>query len=173
MPATTARTVQSFVALQGERSGAWLGLQMSALGQLYTRQWGDVETVRFTDLNDSDKTITIPAAELWLLHYLGVDFTATATVGDRELRVDYRDDNDDVLASFSPEAKQSASSQRFYGWGNGIPHQITPISDVIIGPLPWPSLFPAGHDLRVYDMRARDAAADDMILSLVYSRYDP
>ena len=56
-------------------------LQWIALG-------GKLKAIDDEALNDSDKTITVPAGKRWLVLSVNVELTATATVGNRQVRFD-------------------------------------------------------------------------------------
>lgn len=118
-------------------------------------------------LNDSDKTITVPAGEEWAIQSIRVELTTTATAGDRQIVVQVRDDADDIVDEAIAGAVQAASLTRNYHFGAGrsdltafrdTDHLETPIQ-------PW--VLPAGYDLRIFDNNAVDPAADDMALQML------
>ena len=115
-------------------------------------------------LNDSDKTITVPADEEWAIQSIRVELVTTATAGDRQVVVQIRDGADDVIDEVVAGAVQAASLTRNYHFGAGrsdltafrdTDHLETPIQ-------PW--VLPAGYDLRIFDNNAVDPAADDMVV---------
>lgn len=125
-------------------------------------------------LNDSDKTITIPATYLYQIMWVYVELTTTATVGDRQLEMQFRDDADDVIAMFKPEVVQAASLTYYYQFGPSMPDLFS-VRDAATNPFvatPFiPGAFlPAGYDIRIYDNAAIDAAADDMIVQIMAAR---
>jgi len=48
-------------------------------------------------LNDSDKTITVTINKKWKILWIHIEYTATATVGNRAIRIELRDSADDII----------------------------------------------------------------------------
>ena len=142
--------------------------------------WGKGTPLNYYDygLNDSDKTITVPAGKVYDVKYIEAALTATATVGNRILTVLIGDGTNTIYAvrtgsvaasavgliALQPGTSYSTTNKRTPS--NGANSTVA-VRDC----LPQPLLLPAGYTIRVYDVAAIDAAADDMeivILGVVY-----
>lgn len=121
-------------------------------------------------LNDSDKEIEVTAGQLWQVLNLRVEFTSTATVGDRQLVIQWRDGSDDVVGEVRAGVVQAASLTYNYQFGPALA-DLSAVRDTdwLMTPLPPTLMLPAGYDLRIYDNNAVDAAADDMIIQMMYA----
>ena len=116
--------------------------------------------------DDSDKTLTVPAATEWQPLALHITLATTADVGDRQLAVLFTDADDNVLAQVRPNVTQAASLTRYYSIALGQPDDLAFYdTDLVRVPMPVVALA-AGHKIRVYDNNAVAAAADDMHLHL-------
>ena len=142
----------------------------TVLNQHYTRERPGNLT-RVTDLsgNDSDKTLTVPANELWKLDFVFAAFTTTATQGDRQilLRVS---DGTYTFAYAAPAAPQPASSTELYHFGVPYGSASEDLAGYHFVPLPV-DVLPAGYELRIYDVNAVDAAADDLTIRFMVNAY--
>lgn len=117
--------------------------------------------------NDSDKTITVPAATEYQLLSLLVDLVTTATAGDRQLTVLVTTGADVVIAEIPAGVVQAASLTRRYTWAVGNPDLLAfRDTATLLTPLPV-LVLPAGYKIRVFDNNAVDAAADDMHVQLL------
>jgi len=129
-------------------------------------QW-TVSVVAEETANDSDKTLTVPASTEYQVLWIYLEFTTTATVGDRQIQINLLDGAADVIGQIRPNVTQAASLTYYYmiapSLANGVAVYDT---DHIQTPLP-PSVFlPATYAVRIYDNNAVDAAADDLIIQM-------
>ena len=127
------------------------------------------------NLNDSDKTFTVPASTEWEILSIWVEFTSTATVGNRQLVIELQDSSSDVIGQIRVGAVQAASLTRYYQLGQGLGVELTSFrdTDFLMTPLP-KVILSASYVIRIYDNNAVDAAADDMICQLlVNARSNP
>ena len=112
-------------------------------------------------LNDSDKTFTVPANQVWILQFLSVNFVSTATGGNRQLRVEIGDGS--TLPWFTEfGAVQAASLTRDYYDADDMPDDAAFDGDGRIQMEMERHVLPAGYTFRVYDITPIDVAADDM-----------
>ena len=129
--------------------------------------------------NDSDKSFTVPSGKVWQPLMILGNIACTATVGNRNLLVTIS--NGTALVWNSIKGGNIAAS----GYGNiqiGIDVTISttgrpPISaltaaTVTVNDIMPYLMLPAGYIIRVYDLAAVDAAADDLIVSINYIEYD-
>ena len=122
-------------------------------------------------LNDSDKTFTVPDGEMWRLLYANATFVTTATVGNRQIRMEVSDPSGSPMGYISSGAVQAASLTRHYGFMQGIYRETSFIDGMIQIPIPLDLYLPAGATIRFYDSAAVDAAADDLTIAFGYSIY--
>ena len=134
-----------------------------------------LKTQSDTDLNDSDKTFTVPTGKRWIINTIWVELTTTATVGNRQVVVQAQSSGGDVLVHQRAGALQAASLVRHYLFATGVPDATSFRSDesaasatMLTTPLPAPMEMDAGEVLRVLDYSATAAAADDMVVHLRY-----
>lgn len=117
--------------------------------------------------DDSDKTFTVPASTEWQVLWIWVEFTSTATVGDRQLVVQIQDSAADVIGEIRVGTVQAASLTRNYMLGATLADlQAFRDTDWLCTPLQPGLMLQAGDILRVHDNNAVDAAADDMIVQM-------
>ena len=114
-------------------------------------------------LNDSDKSFTVPAGETWELMTVWAQLASTVTVGNRRVAVEAQDAASGVLSRLLAGVTQAASLTQRYNFGVGLADQGTLRSDELTVPLPR-LVLAAGETLRVYDLAAVDAAADDLLV---------
>ena len=129
-----------------------------------------LKTSSDTGLNDSDKTFTVPAGKRWIINTIFVELTTTATSGNRHVVVSVNSASSaDELCEVRVGIAQAASLTRKYLFGTGI-SDLTSFRDTtfLMTPLPAPLEMRAGEVLRVYDNKAKDAAADDMVVHVRY-----
>lgn len=120
------------------------------------------------ELNDSDKTFTVPAAKEWELSFVACSLVTTATVGNRQLRIEIGDGTN--LFWFKDWGiVQAASLTRTYYAGPSLPDDTAFDAGGRTRILLEPSriILPAGWTVRVYDSAAVAAAADDLTVRIL------
>lgn len=117
--------------------------------------------------NDSDKTFTVPANTVWTPFTIWVELISDATVGNRQMALQFRDGSDDVIAEVRAGAVQAASITRHYLFSTtGVDLTGFRDTDWLSTPMPFIPL-PETFDIRVYDKAAVAAAADDMVVQMM------
>jgi len=126
--------------------------------------WGDISA------DDSDKRIAVTAGEIFHILWVWVELTSTAAAGDRQIIVELQDDTNDVIGQFRAGAVQAASLTYYYMFAPALA-DLTAVRDVnyLMTPFPPTVILPAGYQLRVYDSKAIAAAADDMVVMMLYA----
>lgn len=152
----------------GQTSGSiWKTLLVDLLGRLRIFDEWEPHLEADVAANDSDKTIAVPASYEWLLQSIYVEFTSTATAGNRQLTVEIQDGSANVIAIFKAGIVQAASITRYYQFSVGVvdltsfrdtAYLTTPITELLLD---------EDYDIRVYDSATVDAAADDMEIQLL------
>lgn len=127
--------------------------------------------------NDSDKVITVPVNALWRLHYLWIEYSCTATANTRNLQVTIQDTADDIRWSsrrLQMEANEGGRMRLTSGAGVGEASTVANpenATESLFEALPDPTYLFQGEDIRVVDVSAVDAAADDMQIHLVVEEW--
>lgn len=131
-----------------------------------TDEW--VATLKIDEAaDDSDKKFLVATGEEWIVKSIWIELTTTADAGDRLLVVEIQDTADDVVDQVRVGIVQAASITRYYHLAPGAPNLTAFIdTDYLSTPIPeWH--LPAGYDIRVYDVKAIQAGADDMIVQMM------
>ena len=129
---------------------------------------GSIRLVYDTAANDIDKTLTVPTDYVWEVQHVYCSWTSDATVGNRQVVLQVRDDADTVIAAYPAAAVQAASGTETYTWGGT--HELTEtVATYHHLPL-MPKILPSGYDIRVYDSAAI-AATDDMTVYALVIEY--
>jgi len=124
-----------------------------------------------TALNDSDKTITVPAGKVWRVLYAFASLISTATVGNRQMQMDVQDDSSNVMGQSSALNVQVASVTENYHWRMSRNTATEDVATEHYMPLP-AEYLPAGYVMRIYDSAAIDAAADDLTIRVLVEELD-
>jgi hypothetical protein len=149
-------------------TGNFWHVRQNAAGVLYSSD-GDVEILLDTIANSSDKVITIPAGYTWIILGIRVTFVSSASTGNRQLVIQFRDESNNVLFDVRAGAVQAAGVTRYYNFGSGMPDMTSfRDTDYLSTPLPSGFRLDEGFDIRVYDKSAIDASADDMTIAITY-----
>lgn len=115
----------------------------------------------------SNKIFTVPAATEWQVCTIRVVYTSTATVGNRQIGMQYEKADGTIVASMRAGATQAASLTRIYTFGLGL-MDMTSFRDTDYLSMPLPVVvLPAGYIVRVWDKAAIAAAADSMSVYLM------
>lgn len=123
-------------------------------------------------LNDSDKVIfTVPDGEVYELLWIYVEFTTTATVGNRLLDYHVRDADGDVVEAMPSSSSRPANATTINRWLPGEGYLSQTGRGLFIEPLPSKVLIPSGFSVRIFDVAAIDAAADDLIVHALVQRH--
>ncbi len=135
-------------------------------------------TVAEETMNDSDKTIFVPAGKQWMIEGVFVQLTTTADVGDRHIKILIKNQagvaNPVQCGSIN---LQAPSRIEFY---NAIPGVAASTTDGVPAageavnyfPLPNPCIIAGGGSLKIYDEHGIATAADDMLVYVMYQEID-
>lgn len=142
-------------------------MQVDVLTAPDARESWRISTLSFTTANDTNVDFTVPANTEYQILSVRASLVTTATVGDRQMALQWLDASDNILNEAVAPSVQTASLTRVYQWTPGMVQE----SDfVTIGSLVWlPMILPsvplaAGQKLRVLDRAAIAAAADDLTI---------
>lgn len=118
-------------------------------------------------LADSDKTLTVPADTWWKIKSIWLELTTDATVGNRQLQIDIRDDAADVIFQMRVGIVQAASITRYYALA---PHSVdlTAFRDTDYLMTPFPELTLAeSWSIRIFDNAVVAVAGDNLIVQVI------
>jgi len=118
--------------------------------------------------DDSDKSFTVPASTEYQILWIWVEYTSTATAGNRQLVIEVQESAPDVIGQLARAgAVQAASLTRYYQFGPGLADLVGfRDTNYLTTPIPPTTILRAGDILRIYDNKAIAAAADDMIVQI-------
>jgi hypothetical protein len=124
-----------------------------------------VRTISDTGADDSNKEFTVPADQEWQVLWVYVQYTSTATVGNRQLTLRALSDGGTTWMQLKAGIVQAASLARYYTFAPSLA-DLTAFRDTSFLMTPMmPTLFlSAGQRLQVLDSAAIAAAADDMLV---------
>lgn len=121
--------------------------------------------------NDSDKSWTVPDGEVWEILYIHGILDSTATVGNREFRIDIADADSQVILSIHPGAVQTAGNTYHYLGMQGVYRETSFVLDEMHIPIADDLFLAPGWSIRIFDVNAVDAAADDLTAAFIYKAY--
>lgn len=129
-----------------------------------------VSLTQDTNLNDSDKTFTVPVNTEWQILWVWVEYTSTGTAGTRQLELQTQDSGSSITSQFPVGVTQSGGLTYKYLIAIGVP-DLTAVRDDnnLTTPLPAGTFLSAGQKIRIWDNNAIDAAADDMTVKIQYA----
>lgn len=141
---------------------------------------GTVVWTRDAAANNSDKSFTTGAGKVRRLVGIEAELTATATVGNRYLTFNVTDGTNVVYQG--PRTAAIVASQvgtllascavASTTNTNDVPKFDAALPNVARGYSLPELILPAGYVVRVWDVSAVDAAADDLVVVLHYVEYD-
>lgn len=122
------------------------------------------------ELNDSNKTVTVPANYVYEILYAQITYISDGTMGNRQVVLLITDDDDNQIISFSAGTTQAASLTRYYNFTQGGTHETSFIDSTINIPLCDELVVPEDYKIVFKDSAAIAATTDDMTVKLVVRR---
>lgn len=158
---------------QKDGTGNVYWLLLDALGRLRINDEWSPALQADEAANDSDKTFVVTASYEWKIQWIWVEFTSTATGGNRQLVVEIQDPSNDVIFQMRAGIVQADTILRYYLFAPmGAEIVAFRDTDFLYVPMPPAIHLPASYIVRVYDSKAIDAAADDMIIQMMVQERD-
>lgn len=141
---------------------------------------GTPRWVRDATANDSDKSFTVPAGKIWVLALLYAELFATAVVGNRNMIWSLSNGANIIqCGTTGPNCAANQTVNALYmpgiaGYSTTVGVRLTTLAEPTnkLTSFAPPLLMREGYILRVYDVNAIDAAADDLTVVLHYVEYD-
>lgn len=171
MPAQYTNIPTGRVALLGQGTAGPVAPKVTAEGQLNTLHLANTTNTRDSTSNDNDKTFTVGAGKIWIVHWVTVAFTSNSEVGNRRIELQVRDASDNVLLWLPSTEIQAASATERHNWINSGAMDRGQIGSNHITSIPNPLVLTAGQDIRVFDGNDVDPG-DDMEVYLVFEEID-
>ena len=125
---------------------------ISTTGDVATSEVWRIRTVSDVGADDSNKTFTVPDGQEWQILWVYVQYTSTATVGNRQLTIRALSDGGTTLMQVKAGAVQAASLTRYYTFAPSLA-DLTSMRDTayLMTPL-MPSLFLSdGQQLQILE----------------------
>lgn len=138
---------------------------------------GDYKSQREATLNDSDKSIVVPAQKRWKILSLGVHYSASADAGNRYLIAEVFDKDDNLIFVHQINWAIAANKVIQLNYVNTSDNW----NEVNLGGsygatrdihFDLPLILLPGQYLRIRDVEAVAAAADDMLLTWNYVEFE-
>jgi hypothetical protein len=122
--------------------------------------------------NDSDKMFTVPTGVEWEIMWIRVQYTSSATVGQRQLEIQFQDSGS-TIAQWQTGVAQGEGLVYNYLFAIGVP-DLTIVRDgnYLMTPLIGAAFLKEGQAVRVWDNNAADPTVDDMHVQIEYGYHD-
>jgi len=131
----------------------------------------DIVLISDEAVDDSDKTITVIARYEYQILSIWIELATDATVGARQIEVQFRDAADDAWFGIIPGVTQAASLTYHYAIGPSLAdHLGVRDAHYVMTPMPPTVFMEAGEDIRIWDNNAVAAAGDDMVVHVRVAR---
>lgn len=147
-------------------SSSFWHLLVDSLGRLRVNDEWHPSLSSDENLNDSDKTFSVPASTEWRVKWIWVEYTSTAAAGNRQLAIEIQDDAADVIAQVRVGLVQAASLVRYYLLAPNITELAAFRDTDYLSTIMPEWILPAAYVVRVWDKNAVAAAADDVIIQM-------
>lgn len=121
--------------------------------------------------NDSDKSWTVPNNELWKLCHACIEYEASATIGNRIITLEVRDENSNIIKEIQAGAVQFETTTVRYCFLQGICRETLVTKGALQVPIPADMYITGGSTLRLYDSASVAATADDMTVAFQIEKY--
>lgn len=118
------------------------------------------------------KVFDVPAGTEYQVLWVYVELTTTATVGDRQIEIDIRDNAGDIIGQIRPGITQAASLTYNYMFAPSLADLLS-IRDTnyLMTPLPPTVFLPAAYSIRVFDNNNVDVL-DTLNVQMMVARSD-
>ena len=126
--------------------------------------------VHVSALDDSDKILTVPLGKTWEFLYGFINFAATATVGNRRMRIEIQDAAGVIIFSTGSATSIVANATINFGIVPGGQAANTDSGSNLV--FPQKTILKEGYMIRIFDSAAIDVAADDMVFRMVFDEHD-
>lgn len=119
----------------------------------------------------NDKVFNVPAGTEYQILWIYAELTTTATVGDRQIEIDIRDNNADVIGQVRPGVTQAASLTYNYMFAPSLA-DLTAIrdTDFLMTPFPPTVFLPAFYQIRIFDNNNVDVADTINVQMMIATR---
>jgi hypothetical protein len=119
----------------------------------------------------NSKVFDVPSGTEYQVLWVFVELTTTATVGDRQVQIDIRDNAGDIIGQIRPGATQAASLTYEYMFAPSLA-DLTAVRDTVYLMTPFPPtvFLPAFYSIRVFDNNNVDVLDTLNVQLMVASR---
>lgn len=161
----------------GLRTGGAEVNLVDAIAKLVNIKTGTPMIVKEATANNSNKTLTVPANEAWILRSIYAEIVCTAVVGNRVLACKIKDPSDGVLmveATANIAASQKGNLLMVPNMNRATTNlrmlDATLANISVAAALPFSTVLLPGYKIQLLDMGAIDAAADDLTYVVQYMK---
>ena len=131
----------------------------------------EIQLLALEGANDSDKMLTVPSTDYYQVLWVWIELTSSATVGNRQIVVEFQDSAGDVIGQVRVGQVQAASLTRYYMIAPALAdHLAFRDTDYLMTPMPSTLILSQSQRLRVYDNNNVDVGGDDMIVQIQIAR---
>jgi hypothetical protein len=120
-----------------------------------------------TALNDSDKSMTVPANRRYKMMGGLAKLITSADVGNRQIELRVTDGTNTIFA-ITANGTQAASLTKYYHFILGTDSPAAEASDIFVCPIPMGLWLPPSFTVQVLDTAAIAATADDLTLRFLF-----
>lgn len=118
------------------------------------------------NLNDSDKSFTVPADTEWIVKWIWVEFIAGAGA-NRQLEIQIQDDGADVIGQVRAGVVIAAAATQYHLFAPNVT-DLAALRDTDYVSTTMPEwILPESYVVRVWDNAAVLPAADDMVVQMM------
>jgi len=129
-----------------------------------------ITVIQDTTLNDSDKTFTVPSGKQWKLLYGHVFLATSADAGNRRMRFSITDGTNVIYDLRALNVQVASTTERYnLGQFNDVTESVATAHNL---PIPNEFILDAGFTVRLVDVAAIAATADDMDVFLIVEEID-
>ncbi len=126
-----------------------------------------IQVVSDTELNDSNKTLTMPDGH-WRVESIRIEYTATGDAGNRLMEIRYLDKDGNIVWATELLPAYVASDVRITNFSPS-DRLLAAVDAGNEGSQHCAAAVPSGGSIQVLDVAAIQAAADDMVVRVVVS----
>ena len=126
-----------------------------------------------TSTDDSNvDVLTAPAGYIYEIMWAYVEYTSTATAGNRLLSMQVVNSSSVVVEKSEAGAVQAASNTYYYNFCRGVAREDAISNNTLTVPFPLGLSLISGDTLRIKDANEIAPAADDMVITAQYKIID-
>ena len=152
-------------------SGNAYWLLVDSGGRLIVSQGHTIDSI-VSEVDGSDKTYTVPVGIELHIQSIYVTLVTSATVGDRQVELEIKDTEDNIIFKALAGVVQAASLTRTYLFAPNVADMAAFVDTTHISNLIPALQLAAGYVVRVYDNNVVSAVSDDLTMVILCKSVD-